>query len=301
MFHFCFWHYGKWVNVVIDDRLPFGSNNRLYFCKNNEEPNEFWSALLEKAYAKLYKSYQNLNGGFTEDALIDLTGGIQEKIMHYSFKTKEDELWNQLVAAWKKESLLTASIHATTLTIENILKNGLIEGHAYSITKFATINNSAFQDERLLRIRNPWGNSFEWNGAWSDDSSEWKKVSYSTKHKLGLKKEYDGEFWINLRDFIKNFSCSEIVHLSVNSYNQEVYDNKIVLDHEWNCTTHHSEWKIGDTAGGSTANAASYWTNPQFLVELSDNDFYSDGMTQILISLMQKDAKVIKFMEIRDG
>ena len=45
-----FWRFGRWVTVHIDDRLPV-QDGRLLFARCTN-PNEFWVAFVEKAYAK---------------------------------------------------------------------------------------------------------------------------------------------------------------------------------------------------------------------------------------------------------
>ncbi len=57
---------------MVDDLLPvFKKDGKLVYCNNQREPNEFWSCLLEKAYAKLVGSYEDLDGGHTNDGFID--------------------------------------------------------------------------------------------------------------------------------------------------------------------------------------------------------------------------------------
>lgn len=48
----------------------------------------------------------------------------------------------------------------------------------------------------LVRVRNPWGNEIEWNGAWSEKSAEWLSISDADKKSVGLVRKADGEFWL---------------------------------------------------------------------------------------------------------
>jgi len=58
IFRFRFW-FGRWIEIVVDDRLPVRKNIAIYM--RSASYLEFWPALLEKAYAKAKGSYELLN------------------------------------------------------------------------------------------------------------------------------------------------------------------------------------------------------------------------------------------------
>ncbi|KAH9500683.1 Calpain-5 [Bulinus truncatus] len=142
MFRFNFWWFGTWTQVIVDDYLPT-HHGKLIYCHNVGKPNEFWPCLLEKAYAKLYGSYQVLVSGFIHDALVDLTGGISEEIniQDRSHGSISSDLYNLLYTAYKMGTLMGAMMikQDNSKQYEERRPDELYRGHGYSITGFRTV------------------------------------------------------------------------------------------------------------------------------------------------------------------
>ena len=64
-------------------------NGKLIYLRS-KDTNEFWSPLLEKAYAKFYGSYAALEGGVSIDAAVDFTGGIPQVITIQETQSEEE-------------------------------------------------------------------------------------------------------------------------------------------------------------------------------------------------------------------
>ena len=73
---------GKWRTIDVDENIPFVFGEPA-FSKSNQ--NELWVILLEKAWAKMYGCYKQIEAGFPEEPLHDLTGA---PIKNISLKRK---------------------------------------------------------------------------------------------------------------------------------------------------------------------------------------------------------------------
>lgn len=76
---FRFFKNGKWQYIIVDTKIPYNSIQKCPLYGHCQDPTEFWVPLMEKAYAKLNSTYENLNGGSMAESLVDLTGGVSEK------------------------------------------------------------------------------------------------------------------------------------------------------------------------------------------------------------------------------
>uniref|UniRef100_A0A671V1W3 Calpain-1 catalytic subunit n=1 Tax=Sparus aurata TaxID=8175 RepID=A0A671V1W3_SPAAU len=277
IFHFQFWQFGEWVEVVIDDRLPVKDGKLLFV--HSAEGTEFWSALLEKAYAKLNGCYEALSGGSTSEGFEDFTGGVTEM---FELRKAPSDLFSIISRAIERGSLLGCSIDiSNTSDMEAVTFKKLVKGHAYSVTG---VEEVVYRGNltKLVRIRNPWG-EVEWTGAWSDNSREWDSVDRSVKSRLQNRSE-DGEFWMSFSDFLREFTRLELCNLTADALQNSQLK-------KWSSSLYQGEWRRGSTAGGCRNYPATFWLNPQFKLVLQHPDTPGQSDCSFLVGLMQKDRR----------
>ncbi|KAL5017976.1 hypothetical protein ScPMuIL_003698 [Solemya velum] len=288
IFHFNFWWYGRWKEVIIDDYLPT-DGYRLVYGHNRTQQDEFWTALLEKAYAKLHGCYEAIDGGKLQDALVDLTGGISEVIDLEDKSKVSKSLYDILWKSFHMQTMMGCSINrpkgATSSEVEK--SNGLYMGHAYSVTSLAVVPYLG-QTVQLVRLRNPWG-SGEWNGPWSDKSYEMQSLTPEIKKKLNIVIVEDGEFWISFEDLLSNFSEIQLCHIQPDAHTAEIAADE--EKDQWEVIVYHDSWTRGITAGGcgNAPYQKLYWKNPQFQVVLTEPEDERSGKSTMMVSLMEKE------------
>ncbi|XP_010257664.1 PREDICTED: calpain-type cysteine protease DEK1 [Nelumbo nucifera] len=236
---------GEWVPVVVDDWIPCESPGKPAFA-TSRKGNELWVSILEKAYAKLHGSYEALEGGLVQDALVDLTGGAGEEIDMRSAQAQIDlasgRLWSQLLR-FKQEGFLLGAGSPSGSDV-HISSSGIVQGHAYSVLQVREVDG-----HKLVQIRNPWANEVEWNGPWSDSSPEWTdRMKHKLKH---VPQSKDGIFWMSWQDFQIHFRSIYVCRIYPPEMRYSV----------------HGQWR-GYSAGGCQ-DYDTWHQNPQFRLRAS--------------------------------
>jgi hypothetical protein len=176
VYGFVFYRDGEWIWTVVDDNLylrhsdfdAFGDNydptgvqekrykknhqtgsEALYFASCSHE-NETWLPLLEKAYAKVHGDYNSISGGFSGEAVEDLTGGVTTKILTDRILSKE-RLWKELLRV--NDHFLFSASSPGSYGDDSDARRGLALSHAYSIIKAVDAKDEGGKDYRLVLIR----------------------------------------------------------------------------------------------------------------------------------------------------
>ncbi|XP_058594055.1 calpain-3 isoform X2 [Neofelis nebulosa] len=329
IFHFQFWRYGDWVDVVIDDCLPT-YNNQLVFTKSNHR-NEFWSALLEKAYAKLHGSYEALKGGNTTEAMEDFTGGVTE---FFEIKDAPRDMYKIMKKAIERGSLMGCSIDDGTNMTYGTSPSGLKMGELIA-RMVRNMDNSLLRDSDLIPRD-------------SDDrpTRTIVPVQYETRMACGLVKghaysvtgleetlfkgekvklvrlrnpwgqvEWNGSWSDSWKDwsFVDKAEKARLQHQVTEdgefwmSYDDFIYHfTKLEICNltadalesdkmqTWTVSVNEGRWVRGCSAGGCRNFPDTFWTNPQYrlkLLEEDDDPDDSEVICSFLVALMQKNRR----------
>mmetsp|Transcript_86896 Transcript_86896/g.172508 ORF Transcript_86896/g.172508 Transcript_86896/m.172508 type:complete len:518 (-) Transcript_86896:289-1842(-) len=229
---------GQAQHVVVDEYVPtypagasIAGWEHLQHVPLFAKPNgEMWPLLLEKAMAKLMGSYGAMAGAFEGAAFRALTGSMEQEIWLRNLR-RSPSTWKQYMLAEDSMTSITVAPKLTLLEpaqfwrrmrsccdelnyltcvsilnfgqgheiAERVRKDGLVEGHAYSLLGFVDADTV-----RLVKLRNPWGRG-TWNGDWSDNSPLWQ-ANPGIAEIAGFRANHDGTFFMAFEDWSRIFN-----------------------------------------------------------------------------------------------
>lgn len=197
--------FGRKTPVLIDTRIPCGSDGTPLFTKLNDSTKSPWFILVEKAFAKLCESYSGIHSNNFTSSMYFLYGYYGAGV-HHSFDLKKNKRspFENILHFKQKKAFIEVS--ATTFKMSkdkpNVTTNGLSKDHSYSV-----IELKQYEDKNFFLLRNPEGIQ-SWNGDWSQESPLWTP---EMKKDFDLENLTPGTFWMIESDFFKNFGNFEIV------------------------------------------------------------------------------------------
>jgi hypothetical protein len=112
--------------------------------------------------AKLFNNYTGINSGQIAEAMRIMTG--QPSHAYPSSTMTDDDLWSLVTNGFAKDYSMGAGCQVSHFN--------MISGHAYGVIGHATLTGGANDGQKLILMRNPWGNN-HYDGPWSEKSTLW--------------------------------------------------------------------------------------------------------------------------------
>uniref|UniRef100_A0A8I5NF70 Calpain-2 catalytic subunit n=1 Tax=Papio anubis TaxID=9555 RepID=A0A8I5NF70_PAPAN len=193
--------------------------------------------------------------------------------------TRTDICQGALGDCWLLAAIASLTLNEEILARVVPLNQSFQENYA-GIFHFQVESSGSLQ--KLIRIRNPWG-EVEWTGRWNDNCPSWNTIDPEERERLTRRHE-DGEFWMSFSDFLRHYSRLEICNLTPDTLTSDTYK-------KWKLTKMDGNWRRGSTAGGCRNYPNTFWMNPQYLIKLEEEDEdEEDGESgcTFLVGLIQK-------------
>ncbi|CAD8192249.1 unnamed protein product [Paramecium pentaurelia] len=186
---------GEWKVIGIDDYIPT-YYNKPAFTRGKDQ--EIWVMVIEKAWAKVFGSYENIEAGFPSEVLRTLTGAPTRSLF-----TNDEKFIEDLESCIKNRCIMVCSSKNENKQQYKLM--GLISGHAYTVLKIKDVNANT----KLIKLRNPWGKE-EWKGDWSNQSQMWTPEQ---KIQFKITNNNDGVFYMSIKDFLKYFDDLSVCYV----------------------------------------------------------------------------------------
>lgn len=261
---------GCFRKVVIDDRLPTSSTERVIHVVDRNNPGLLWPALLEKAYLKVRGGYDFPGSNSGTDLWI-LTGWIPEQVFLQADDLEPDRFWKRMLNGFfYGDTLITLGTGKMSSKTERAL--GLAGEHDYAVLDLKEIDG-----QRLMLIKNPWIEGTSWRGRFKNTTRGKSNTQVQPGDSPLIQLEDDpepvdsprdllnvddqltpGTFWMDLDNVLQHF---ESIYLNWNtglfSHRQDI----------------HFAWDLSEPADGGVGKTrgpyASLQHNPQFTVTAS--------------------------------
>jgi len=177
------------LEIMLDDYFPCDGKFPIY---SKSKSQELWFMLLEKAFAKLYGCYNDINNIYISEALEILTGmpSSQQPLKG----AREDDLWNSITEFDKRNYILC---------VGNYKKDGYNGNRIFTIVGLHEVDNY-----KIVKMRNPW-EDYQYNGTFADGSKNWTD---KIREEVGYYKGEKSSIYMDLKEVMTSFDFLSVCY-----------------------------------------------------------------------------------------